>query len=263
MLDPIDQRGLLLIGHGTRSDAGRRQILELAAAIERQLPPIPVQPAFLELAQPTIEEGIERLTASGVKQVVAVPLLLFAAGHAKRDVPRAVMAAADRRGLAAAITPPFGCEQAILDLSHRRCQEAVAGRPPIDAEETCLLLVGRGSRDASATAEMQEFARLRQQQEGEMATEVAFLAMARPALAQQLPRIAGRGFRRVIVQPHLLFEGELASSLSRQVAAIAAEYRSQEWLVTPTLADDGTLVELVCRRFQEATIRVAAPAGEG
>jgi sirohydrochlorin cobaltochelatase len=120
---------------------------------------------------------------------------------------------------------------------------------------------------------MQEFARLRQQQEGGVATEVAFLAMARPSLAQQLPRIAARGYRRVIVQPHLLFQGELASSLGQQVAATAAEHPAQEWVVTRLLADEPaekrasegqltTLVELVCQRFREAMIRVVAPAGE-
>ena len=280
MLELIDQRGLLLIGHGTRSAAGVRQVLELAAAVRRELSPAPVQPAFLELAEPTIEDAVERLAAAGASQIVAVPLLLFAAGHAKRDIPRGVAAATDRLGLPVAITPPFGYEQAMLDLSHGRYQEAIAGKPLVEAAKTCLLLVGRGSRDESATAEMQEFARRRQQQEGGVTTEIAFLAMARPTLAEQLPRIAKRGYQRVIVQPHLLFEGDLASSLSRQVAAIAAEHPEQEWIVTPLLADIGTeggsrtlvasatrserttLVSLVCRRFQEAAIRVVAPAGE-
>ncbi len=277
MLDFTDQRGLLLIGHGTRSAVGTRQVLELAAAVQRRLQPVAVQPAFLELAQPTIDEAIQRLAAGGVSQLVAAPLLLFAAGHAKRDIPAAVTSAAGRHGIAAAITPPFGCEQSLLDLSHRRFQEALAGRPPVPAAESCLLLVGRGSRDESATAEMQEFARLRQQQEGGIPMEIAFLAMARPLLAEQLPPLAAGSFRRVIVQPHLLFQGELASSLARHVAAIAAEQPGQEWLLAPLLADAvpergeeptarvGTeaLVNRICQRFREAAIRVVAPAGEG
>jgi sirohydrochlorin ferrochelatase len=116
---------------------------------------------------------------------------------------------------------------------------------------------------------MHEFARLRQQQEG-IATEVAFLAKARPTLAEHLPRLAAKRFRRVIVQPHLLFDGELASSVRRQIEEVSAQHSQTEWLLTPLLADMagecgiGTevLADWVCRRLAAASFRVVAPAGE-
>jgi len=292
--------GLLLIGHGTRDEVGTRQFLDLAAAVARQvngrvgqaspraqthaeLAPRPrgsaaaaalthptvVRPSFLELQQPAIEDAIKDLAEVGVEHVVAVPLLLFAAGHAKRDIPERLAAAAEQYGITTTQTAAFGCEPAILELSRQRMREAVTGRLHVPAEETCLLLVGRGSRDESATAQMQEFAQLRQEAEGGIPTEIAFLAMARPSLDEQLPRIAVSGFRRVIVQPHLLFQGELASSLARQVQSVAQNSRS-EWLLTPLLADlakevgIGTkiLADVICERYRAATIRVVAPAGE-
>jgi sirohydrochlorin cobaltochelatase len=196
--------------------------------------------------------------------------LLFAAGHAKRDIPAAAAAAFAAGGMAAVQAAPLGCEAALVELSHRRVQKAVTGRLHVPAEETCLLLVGRGSSDESATAQMREFARLRQRLTGGMHVEVAFLAMAQPRVREQLPRIAAAGFRRVIVQPHLLFQGDLATSLEEEVAKISARNSQTEWLLTPLLADlageegigSDILAEVVCKRFREARFRVAAPAGE-
>jgi sirohydrochlorin ferrochelatase len=195
--------------------------------------------------------------------------LLFAAGHAKRDIPEAVASLARDAALETIFTEPLGCEPQILELSHRRFEQAVTGALHVPREHSCLLLVGRGSSDPVAIAAMHEFSRLRQQQEG-IATEVAFLAKARPTLAEHLPNLAAKGYRRVVVQPHLLFAGELASSVQRQVAAISAQHSQTEWLLTPLLADlageigIGTevLADWVCRRLAGASFRVVAPAGE-
>jgi len=251
---------LLLAGHGTRSAGGRRQFLHLAAQMQRRLPRVQVQPAFLELAEPTIDEAVAALSATGVEQMVVVPLLLFAAGHTKRDIPTEISAAVAHAPMKVLLADPLGCEPEILELSHRRFSEAIAGHWQVSPEESCLLLVGRGSSDESATAAMHEFASLRQRMEGGMHTEVAFLAKARPSLAEQLPRIAGLGFRRIVVQPHLLFAGELAASIERQVAAAAAQYSQTEWLLASLLADPpgecggGTelLAQVICERYRRS-----------
>ena len=70
-----NEPGLLLVGHGTRSVVGTRQFLDLAQVVAGRLSRAGVQPAFLELQEPTIEQGIERLAAAGVERVVVVPLL--------------------------------------------------------------------------------------------------------------------------------------------------------------------------------------------
>jgi sirohydrochlorin cobaltochelatase len=226
----------------------------------------------LELAEPTIEQAIQKLVEADVGQVFVMPLLLFAAGHARRDIPAAV-AAALPPGCRTVFAEPLGCETEILELSHRRLQQArrvgaAVNRGDQAGSDTCLLLVGRGSSDESATAAMHEFARLRQDRAG-IASEVAFLAKARPLLADHLPRIAARGYRRVIVQPHLLFAGELAASVERQVAEISAQYSRTEWLLAPLLADSvgergiGTqlLAHLVAQRWESRSRLPGGTAG--
>ena len=58
--------GLLLVGHGTRSAEGREQFLGLAESLRQRLKPLPVEPAFLELAQPTIDDAVGKLLEGAI-----------------------------------------------------------------------------------------------------------------------------------------------------------------------------------------------------
>jgi sirohydrochlorin ferrochelatase len=114
---------------------------------------------------------------------------------------------------------------------------------------------------------MYAFARLREQAAG-LRTEVAFLAMARPMLHEQLAALGDSAARRVIVQPHLLFHGELVESLQQQVNQAARDFPQTDWMMTSTLADEAgiasvgceLLVRVVTDRLEEAGIRVVAVA---
>jgi len=284
MLSPdVENSGLLLVSHGTRSEVGTQQFLKLADAIARRFAPLPVEPAFLEFQQPDIDAGVGRLLERGVTRLVTLPLLLFAAGHAKRDIPCQVSAALERRGhneMQHVQAAHLGCHPALLELSARRLEE-VAGLAPntkrgisagstsdvqTAAPDTCLLLVGRGSHDESATAEMHELARLRQQSVDQCKVEVAFVAMARPLLLEKLGELARQSYQRVVVQPHLLFDGELVEAIERQMSATAACCSEQEWIITRPLAADLGFVTFVTDlirkviedRCREAGIRVVA-----
>jgi sirohydrochlorin ferrochelatase len=133
-----------------------------------------------------------------------------------------------------------------------------------------LVLVGRGSYDESATAEMHELARLRHDLAVSRTTEVCFLAMASPRLEKTLATVAARGFQRVVVQPHLLFAGDLADTLQRSVAEMRLQAPNQEWLLAPLLADpqdspvggNQFLLGVITDRLGEA-IRVVASGREG
>jgi sirohydrochlorin ferrochelatase len=61
--------------------------------------------------------------------------------------------------------------------------------------------------------------------------------MAQPAVADVLPALAAQPWRRIVVQPHLLFHGELLDRLHAQVEAIAASRPEQEWIVTSYLGE--------------------------
>ena len=58
---------LLLVGHGSRDADGQREFLAFAARVQQAAGDRPVLPCFLELAQPTIGQGITRCLELGYR----------------------------------------------------------------------------------------------------------------------------------------------------------------------------------------------------
>lgn len=239
--DPLADAGVLIVGHGTRDAVGRDEAMRLAQLVKGRIP-CPVALAFLELAEPTINASVRDLVAQGIQRLVVAPLLLFAAGHAQDDVPaavRAALAACRAADLPVAQASHFGCHELLVELSSRRLRAAIDNSSKIVAvNDTLLVLVGRGSREPSATREMHRFATLLSQRTGMPHVRVGFLAMAQPAIEDVLAGIGPSAPQRVIVQPHLLFHGELVERLERLVRKHSAARPEQEWLVSGWLAED-------------------------
>ncbi len=224
---------LLVIGHGTRDPTGLAEFQTLLDELSRRKPDWHVAGSFLELAEPSIELAVERLAQRGLTRIRAMPLVLFAGGHAKRDIPAAVArAAAGSPGVEIDLCPPLACHPEIVKLSAERHRQALAsqnlaelnlaGQAPVAAAETLLVLVGRGGSDDEALADMHRLADLRRAAEtaaGEPLgrVDVAFVAVAQPTLATVLRHASRSEFRRIIVQPHLLFAGNVLDEIRRLV----------------------------------------------
>lgn len=252
MNDSRRQQGLLLVGHGTRDRAGRAEFLRLVELTDRR-ERWTVEGGFLELAEPDIDRAVARLVERGVERVTVAPLLLFAAGHVKDDLPRAMRAALEgHRQVEWRQAGHLGCHAALLELSARRFREALIGRAPRAAEETLLLMVGRGSRDAGASAETQRFAALRAERTPAGRVETCFYAMAEPSLDAMLAEITNWSYRRVVVQPHLLFHGELLAAIRARVQKAAPAAPRQEWIVTEHLGPDRLLPQALWERTDAA-----------
>lgn len=252
---PAD-RGLLLVGHGSREPVGVNEFLVVARLVAQAAARQPVEPSFLEFSQPTIAEGFAALVERGVGHVVVAPVLLFSAGHDQRDIPAAVAAAAAAHpGVTVEQTAHLGCHEALLELSKVRYDEALAGRSLVPAAETTLVMVGRGSLDASATAEMWRFAALCQQAAPMGQTLVGFVAMADPSLEEVLLAAARGGARRVVVEPHLLFGGVLMERIVDTVARFAGEHPHIEWVTTRHLGPSELVVRAILDRARVGTLQ--------
>ncbi|HTU24171.1 MAG TPA: CbiX/SirB N-terminal domain-containing protein [Pirellulales bacterium] len=269
---------LLIVGHGTRDSAGLGEFHELVERVARQRPDWRVRGCFLELAEPSIATAVDALAAAGLTRLRALPLVLFSAGHAKRDIPAELgRAIARNSGLTIELCPHLGCHPEIVALSDQHCRAAIvaAGGETVSPDETLLILVGRGSSDPDAVAEMRRFADLRRGgYSSSRATnreaaqpiaddvEVAFVAVAAPLLGDALKHARQSRFRRVIVQPHLLFAGEVLTEVAGQVEACrqsdADSAIEREWIVPQALGPDGRLVTAVVDIASSATpIRTA------
>lgn len=242
--------GLLLIGHGTRHAGGQAELLETAGMIARQLPDAVVQPCFLEIAEPNIADAVARLADSGATRVTAAPLLLFAAGHWKRDVPAELdRVARQHPHLQIRLARHLGNHPALIQLSVQRFNEAIATHSATVAPvETTLVLVGRGSGDQTATDEMIEFTRIRAPLSHVANHTTCFLAMAKPSVSATFESIRAAGSRFVVVQPHLLFQGELFEDLRAQVDQANQASPGQQWLIANPLGPAHQLVRAIIDR---------------
>ncbi|MEE1941557.1 sirohydrochlorin chelatase [Streptomyces sp. TRM 70361] len=247
---------LLLVGHGTRDDAGAEAFRALVRDLGERRPDRPVAGGFIELSPPPLADAVAELVGRGVRNFAAVPLMLVSAGHAKGDIPAALAREKLRHpGTSFAYGRPLGPHPALLDVLERRVEEALgdgAGRSPQDRAGTTVLLVGRGSTDPDANAEVHKAARLLWEGRGYAGVETAFVSLAAPDVPSGLERCRRLGARRIVVLPYFLFTGVLPDRVRMQAAGWAAAHPETEVRCAEVIGPVGELAELVWERYAEA-----------
>ncbi|PIK95730.1 sirohydrochlorin cobaltochelatase [Synechococcus sp. 60AY4M2] len=246
---PVVPLPLLLIGHGSRDPEGQQAFLELAQVYQSLTPHRPVIPCFLELAQPSIAQGVEQCLAQGWQEIVALPLLLFGARHNKFDVTVELdRLQALHPQLRIHYGGPLGIRVEILQLLRERLATLLAAQPQqIPGAETVLLFVGRGSSDPEANAEACKLARLLWEGSGFAAVETCFIGITHPRLPVGLERALSWQPRRVVVLPYFLFTGVLVKKIEAAVQERRRQYPEIDWLMLPELG----LVDAVLHSLQQ------------
>ena len=110
---------MLLIAHGSRKQAANEEIGELAARVQAMAGDsyAAVLPAFLELAEPDVHQGIESCVEMGATEIVAVPYFLAAGNHVVRDIPGELECArAGHPGVRIDMSPYVGGHEAMAEL---------------------------------------------------------------------------------------------------------------------------------------------------
>jgi sirohydrochlorin cobaltochelatase len=236
---------LLLVGHGTRDAAGVAEFGRLVERLRGRLP-VDVAGGFIELSPPPLTDAVAALYAAGHRRVAAVPLVLVAAGHAKGDMPAALDRERGRHpGLSYAYGRPLGPHPTLLRLLEERLDAVLA---PAERADTAVLLVGRGSTDPDANAEVCKAARLLWEGRGLAMVETAFVSLARPGVPEGLERCRRLGATRVVVLPYFLFPGVLPD----RVVAEAKAYEGAEVRCAEVIGDCEGLAGLVVERYEEA-----------
>lgn len=241
---------LLLVGHGTRDEAGAEAFRSFVRGLGETNPGLPVGGGFIELSPPPLSDAVAELVESpGVRSFAAVPLVLVSAGHAKGDIPAALAREELRHpGTTFAYGRPLGPHPALLTVLERRLDEQVA---PEDRAETTVLLVGRGSTDPDANAEVFKVARLLWEGRGYAGVETAFVSLAEPGVPAGLERCARLGAKRVVVLPYFLFTGVLPDRVRLQARGWAAARPAVEVRNAEVIGPEPELAALVMERYQE------------
>ena len=76
--------GVMVCGHGSRNRGAVGEFAQVATQLRKRFKDWPVDYGYLEFANPVIHSGLDRLREAGCNRILAVPGMLFAAGHAKK-----------------------------------------------------------------------------------------------------------------------------------------------------------------------------------
>jgi sirohydrochlorin ferrochelatase len=241
---------LLLIGHGSRSAAGVDEYWQFADVLRGEANGLEIGCGFIELAEPDLDTAIDALVSRGVTSIGAVPLVLLGAGHMKNDGPAAMERGRRRhRGVEFRYGRALGIHPLALGIAEDRIREAVGDDDPGDL---AVVLVGRGSSDPDANADLYKVGRLLQDSRGLGFVEASFVSLAPPSVPNALERCRRLGATTVAVVPYFLFTGILVDRIHAQADAWAAEHPDVTVRHGRHLGPDPRLARLVLERHREA-----------
>ena len=114
-------KAIILFGHGARDARWREPFDRLVGLWQEQHPAVPVEVAFLEMMQPSLDEAVSRLVNKGAKTINVVPVFFGQGGHLRNDFPLLLDACREKfPQIALSATPAVGEDltvlQAIIDF---------------------------------------------------------------------------------------------------------------------------------------------------
>jgi sirohydrochlorin cobaltochelatase len=244
---------ILIAGHGSRDVEGTAEFHQLVELFAHRDPSRIVECGFLEFAKPVIQEGIDRCVERGANMVTVLPGMLMAAGHAKNDMPSEVHEARKRYpNIAFHYGRHLHLHANIIQLCTMKIAEVESSAAPMERQDTLLLVVGRGSSDPDANADVQKLARLLWEGMGFGWAAACYIGVTTPLLTEALARCHRLGFKRIIVFPFFLFTGILEKRIRRLTLEFAADHLDTEFLCADYLNAHSLLLDVFVERSEEA-----------
>ncbi len=244
---------ICFVGHGSRDSEGTEEFDRLVDLFRREEPKRIVEYGFLEFAKPVIGDSIAACVERGARTIVVLPGMLMAAGHAKNDIPSEIHEARLRHPK---VDFHYGrhlhLHAKIIELCRLRIEEAESRARPHDRGDTLLLVVGRGSSDPDANADVQKLARLLWEGMGFGWGAACYIGVTTPLLPEALARCQRMGFGRILVFPFFLFTGILEKRIGSISHAFGQEHPATEIVYASYLNVHPLLLDVFRERAQEA-----------
>jgi sirohydrochlorin cobaltochelatase len=257
-----DNAGVLICGHGSRAKIAEEEFSLLAKALRERHPQLKVEYGFLEYSAPNIHMALDRLVEQGVKNIYAVPGMLFAATHAQNDIPSVLTTYQDKHpGLKIEYGRELGLHPKMIEAFETRILEAL-GLDHVhtgDLYDTMLVVVGRGTSVTDANADAAKLTRLACENLGFGWAQTVYAGVSFPSVGRGLEMALKLGFKKIVVAPYFLFGGKLIDRIYAYTDKVAAENPDIEFLKAGYLRDQAHVIDTFTQRIEE-TIDGPAPA---
>ncbi len=248
-----EKYGVMVCGHGSRDEGAVTEFQSVARGIAERLPDCDVDSGFLEFATPIIRTGLDNLYGKGIRHILAVPGMLFAAGHVKNDIPSVLNTyAAGKEDLSISYGRELGIDPKMIRAAGGRIMEAVeACSDDIPLHETMLVVVGRGASDPDANSNVAKVMRMLWEGLGFGWGETVYSGVTFPLVEPGLEHAARLGYKRIIVFPYFLFTGILVKRIYDYTDEVAARHPDIEFVKASYLSDHPLVLDCFADRVQE------------
>jgi len=235
-------QAILYIAHGSRVKEGVEQAIAFLKGVQVEID-IPIQEiCFLELAVPTIAEGIDSCIKRGATAIAIMPILLLAAQHAKQDIPSEIERAKKQHPhVEFTYGEPLGVHELLIDTLHTRILET-----KLPTNNASVLLIGRGSSDSAVKRDLAKIAARLRDKYAYISVDTCFLYGIGPTFEEWLQQ-KNNEVDPVFIVPYLLFTGILRQSITKRLQ----EYENRNITLCESLGYDHNVRKVLVERIVE------------
>jgi len=236
---------ILYICHGSRVQSAVHSAINFVKKVQKQINCKIQEISFIELAEPSIYEGLHNCIQQGATSITVLPVLLLSANHAKIDIPKEIVAFQKSfPKVTITLGNPIGVHQNMIELVKKRIYEKTIKVHP----HSKILLVGRGSSDPLTQNDFLNIATLLETKLN-ITVIPAYMAVSKPSFDDAWKLLLTDKNCPIIVVPYLFFSGTLMKEIAEKINSLPASIQ-QNWILCETLGYD----HLVASIFEERLI---------
>ena len=183
--------------------------------------------------------------------MIALPAMLFAAGHTKNDIPAVLNKYSADNGFLIQYGRELGLNSLMIGAAGARLKETIDSNPILPLSETLLVVAGRGSSDPDANSNVCKITRMLVEGFGFGWGETVFSGVTFPLVDPGLRHALKLGFKRVILLPYFLFSGVLVSRVREHSMRVANDNPDVKFLNASYLSDQDLVIDTFMERIQE------------
>lgn len=118
-----DEIGVIVVDHGSRRKSSNDMLLDVVAMFQQHSGYRIVEPAHMDLAEPSIAAAFDRCVQRGARLIVIHPYFLLPGRHWEQDIPALAAAAAQKHpGVPFLVTAPLGLHPLMAEIMSDRIE---------------------------------------------------------------------------------------------------------------------------------------------